>query len=228
MRLVQSDTVLYDNFVVILATLKKQVNDFDTTIARALSDFRRDMKKEGAKKETREALITAFWKLYREKSIEKITVGEIAAAAGYNRSTFYEYFYDVPDVLQHIENGIVEDMQFGIPDDDRLPMDEVVATFERNADALSVLLGEHGDFSFFFLIRKRMRDAFAELAEKNSVPLTFELQTEIEYHVAGTTASLLMWLRMTDRPSAETYLSAVRSVNEAGTERLLGRLRGES
>ena len=37
-----------------------------------------------------------------------------------------------------------------------------------------------------------------------------------------------MWLRMTDRPSAETYLSAVRSVNEAGTERLLGRLRGES
>ena len=128
------------------------------------------MKKEGAKKETREALITAFWKLYREKSIEKITVGEIAAAAGYNRSTFYEYFYDVPDVLQHIENGIVEDMQFGIPDDDRLPMDEVVATFERNADALSVLLGEHGDFSFFFLIRKRMRDAFAELAKKNGVP----------------------------------------------------------
>lgn len=185
------------------------------------------MKKTAAKEETKQALIQAFWKLYREKRIEKITVGEIAAVAGYNRSTFYEYFYDVTDVLQQIEDGILDEMQFGIPGD-RIPLEDVVALFERNADALSVLLGEHGDFSFFFLIRKRMRDAFAELAEKNGVPLTFELQTEIEYHVAGTTASLLMWLRMTDRPSAETYLSAVRSVNEADTERLLGRLRGES
>ena len=225
MRLVQSDTVLYDNFVVILATLKKQVNDFDTTIARALSDFRRDMKKEGAKKETREALITAFWKLYREKSIEKITVGEIAAAAGYNRSTFYEYFYDVPDVLQHIENGIVEDMQFGIPDDDRLPMDEVVATFERNADALSVLLGEHGDFSFFFRVRGKMRDAFHALAAENGVTVDFPLALEIEHHVAGTTASLLFWLRLPDRPPAETYLSALHSIDSAAAERLLAKLR---
>ena len=66
------------------------------------------MKKTAAKEETKHALIQAFWKLYREKRIEKITVGEIAAAAGYNRSTFYEYFYDVPDVLQQIEDGILD------------------------------------------------------------------------------------------------------------------------
>ena len=60
------------------------------------------MKKPAAKEETKQALIQAFWKLYREKRIEKITVGEIAAVAGYNRSTFYEYFYDVPDVLQQM------------------------------------------------------------------------------------------------------------------------------
>lgn len=117
------------------------------------------MKKTAAKEETKQALIQAFWKLYREKRIEKITVGEIAAVAGYNRSTFYEYFYDVPDVLQQIEDGILDEMQFGIPGD-RIPLEDVVALFERNADALSVLLGEHGDFSFFFRVRGKMRDAF--------------------------------------------------------------------
>ena len=126
------------------------------------------MKKTAAKEETKQALIQAFWKLYREKRIEKITVGEIAAVAGYNRSTFYEYFYDVPDVLQQIEDGILDEMQFGIPGD-RIPLEEVVALFERNADALSVLLGEHGDFSFFFRVRGKMRDAFHALAAENGV-----------------------------------------------------------
>ena len=126
------------------------------------------MKKTAAKEETKQALIQAFWKLYREKRIEKITVGEIAAVAGYNRSTFYEYFYDVPDVLQQIEDGILDEMQFGIPGD-RIPLEDVVALFERNADALSVLLGEHGDFSFFFRVRGKMRDAFHALAAENGV-----------------------------------------------------------
>ena len=144
------------------------------------------MKKTAAKEETKQALIQAFWKLYREKRIEKITVGEIAAVAGYNRSTFYEYFYDVPDVLQQIEDGILDEMQFGIPGD-RIPLEDVVALFERNADALSVLLGEHGDFSFFFRVRGKMRDAF--------------------------------------HPPAETYLSALHSIDSAAAERLLAKLR---
>ena len=169
------------------------------------------MKKTAAKEETKQALIQAFWKLYREKRIEKITVGEIAAVAGYNRSTFYEYFYDVPDVLQQIEDGILDEMQFGIPGD-RIPLEDVVALFERNADALSVLLGEHGDFSFFFRVRGKMRDAFHALAAENGVTVDFPLALEIEHHVAGTTASLLFWLRLPDRPPAETYLSALHSI----------------
>lgn len=158
------------------------------------------MKKTAAKEETKQALIQAFWKLYREKRIEKITVGEIAAVAGYNRSTFYEYFYDVPDVLQQIEDGILDEMQFGIPGD-RIPLEDVVALFERNADALSVLLGEHGDFSFFFRVRGKMRDAFHALAAENGVTVDFPLALEIEHHVAGTTASLLFWLRLPRPPS---------------------------
>ena len=44
---------------------------------------------------TKQDLIDAFWCLYCEKRIEKITIKEITVKAGYNRSTFYEYFTDI-------------------------------------------------------------------------------------------------------------------------------------
>ena len=39
---------------------------------------------------TKQNLIDAFWVLYCQKPLTQITVKEIVARAGYNRSTFYE------------------------------------------------------------------------------------------------------------------------------------------
>ena len=70
-----------------------------------------------------------------------------------------------------------------------------------------------------------MRDAFHALAAETGVTVDFPLALEIEHHVAGTTASLLFWLRLPDRPPAETYLSALHSIDSAAAERLLAKLR---
>lgn len=57
--------------------------------------------------QTKQNLVGAFWSLYCEKRIEKITVKEITLKAGYNRGTFYEYFTDVYDVLEQIEKSLI-------------------------------------------------------------------------------------------------------------------------
>lgn len=44
--------------------------------------------------QTRKNIVMAFCRLYEEKPIEKISVKDVIALAGYNRSTFYEYFTD--------------------------------------------------------------------------------------------------------------------------------------
>lgn len=49
--------------------------------------------------QTKTNLRTAFWELYKEKPIEKITIKEITDAAGYNRGTFYLYYKDVYDLF---------------------------------------------------------------------------------------------------------------------------------
>ena len=53
---------------------------------------------------TKKAFIDAFCILSRRKSFEKITVQELSRKAGFNRCTFYQYFADIYELLEHIEN----------------------------------------------------------------------------------------------------------------------------
>ena len=57
--------------------------------------------------QTREKLIEAFWSFYCEKKIEHITIKEITDTARYHRSTFYEYFVDIYDVLNQMEDASI-------------------------------------------------------------------------------------------------------------------------
>lgn len=51
-------------------------------------------------------LIEAFWKLYAEKPVEKIHVSSICQLAGYNRTTFYNRFKDIYDLLEQASGDI--------------------------------------------------------------------------------------------------------------------------
>lgn len=59
---------------------------------------------EYAKQETRKKIIKAFWEIYKNKNIEKITVKNITDACGIYRTTFYLHFTDVYAILEEIED----------------------------------------------------------------------------------------------------------------------------
>jgi AcrR family transcriptional regulator len=56
---------------------------------------------------TRKRLIEAFFSLYAQKDIRYITVGELVGRAGCNRSTFYDHFHDVYEVLEEAEDEML-------------------------------------------------------------------------------------------------------------------------
>lgn len=102
---------------------------------------------------TKQDLIDAFWTIYCEKRIEKVTVKEITQRAGYNRSTFYEYFIDVYDVLEQIESSIIPNINEIPPiatsaGDLGMPLDIFLGLYEKNEKYYSVLLGDNGDAAF--------------------------------------------------------------------------------
>src|SRR3974377_431286 len=60
---------------------------------------------------TRENLMQAFWSLYCQKRIDHISVKEITDTDGYHRSTFYEYFVDIYDVFNQLEDELLAELK---------------------------------------------------------------------------------------------------------------------
>ncbi|QSE53428.1 TetR/AcrR family transcriptional regulator [Lactiplantibacillus plantarum] len=56
---------------------------------------------------TRKNFIEAYCQLSQKIPLEKITVRAVTECAGYNRSTFYQYFDDINDVVTAIESEVL-------------------------------------------------------------------------------------------------------------------------
>jgi AcrR family transcriptional regulator len=99
---------------------------------------------------TRQSFIGVFCELYCQKPIEKITVQEIANKSGYNRSTFYQYFTDVYDLLSFVENDILGFIREKLKNTERVdtkPRD-LLLLFEEKGAYLDALLGDYGNIRF--------------------------------------------------------------------------------
>ena len=59
--------------------------------------------------QTKLALKTAFWELYTQKPLEKITIKDITDTAGYNRGTFYLYYKDVYDIFTQVKDELLKE-----------------------------------------------------------------------------------------------------------------------
>lgn len=60
---------------------------------------------------TRKKLMDAFWDIYCEKGIHQTTVGAVTKTACFNRGTFYEYFTDIYDLLDQLENDLLDSLK---------------------------------------------------------------------------------------------------------------------
>ena len=68
-------------------------------------------KKAQVSANTKKSFMEAFCHICKQKSIENITIQEITRKAGYNRCTFYQYFKDIYELLNHIEDMIIKDIE---------------------------------------------------------------------------------------------------------------------
>ncbi len=58
--------------------------------------------------QTKQTLVKFFLLSNKENKIHKITINDICKMANYNRSTFYQYFSDIYDLRNFIENKLYQ------------------------------------------------------------------------------------------------------------------------
>jgi hypothetical protein len=156
--------------------------------------------------QTKENLMEAFWQIYCNKRIEKVTVKEITVKAGYNRSTFYAYFIDVYDVLEQIENSVLPSHQGLMPHNPTnisttsLPIDALTKIYEKNKKYYVVLFGDNGDPSFQSKFKNYMKAMVKKHLDTQGVADSFEIDFALEYTLSGMIGVLTYWFRLKTTP----------------------------
>lgn len=163
---------------------------------------------------TRQALIDVFCKLYSTKPLEKITVQELTRKAGYNRSTFYQYFLDVDDLLSHVEKDFLDcirqNSEKTLVKSDSF-IHSLVDLYESKSLYINALLGEYGNNRFIEQVKMDSKLGVPEFNLPDDDPYKAYY---IEYHLSTTLSLFRLWLhRGKDLPVADFMALTVRLFN---------------
>jgi hypothetical protein len=176
--------------------------------------------------QTRENLIEAFWQIYCQKRIEKVTVKEITARAGYNRSTFYQYFSDVYDVLEQIENSVLpgpHDM-LNVSHNDvstsPLSVDTLTQIFEKNRKYYVVLFGDNGDPAFQTKFKNYIKTMLKKHLEEGGIASNFEIDFAVEYTLSAMIGALTYWFSLKTPPSSDKLFKLMGEMMHFGIMRV--------
>ena len=154
---------------------------------------------------TKKAFLDAFCELYSQKPIEKISVQEITNKAGYNRSSFYQHFRDVYDLLDYLEKDVLDLMH------QRMQMDngsiqELISVFDEKGFYLNALFGDYGGNRFLEKLKATVPFESHKLNISNENPMSPYL---MEYHLSTVLSLLRLWHRRQRDISPEEILNLI-------------------
>lgn len=179
--------------------------------------------------QTKQNLMEAFWALYREKRVDKITVREITAKAGYNRGTFYEYFSDVYDVLEQIESSLIpslEELPFVSTSTGSFgqPFDPLFALYKKNSQYYYVLMGERGDPAFATKLKNSIKPTLLRFfIDQPNVDLN-ELDYILEYTLSAMIGVMSFWYRQPKPLSYEKFHELLNRLMDQGITKQFGNI----
>ncbi len=171
---------------------------------------------------TRQNIIDAFWSIYKEKTIDKITVSEITRITGNNRATFYHYFRDVYEVLETIEEelmtivhkeiqGILNNEQFQeISRDSDVLYAISIPIFKEHGEKIFTLLDKNGNSKF----KNKFRESIHTMLIKFwNVPQNTEYEDYLlEYAYSAMIGLMSKWYRSKEEMSDADFFKMAQGL----------------
>lgn len=170
---------------------------------------------------TRSILIDTFLTLSEQKPIDKITVSELSDMSGYNRSTFYQYFTDIYNMLSCIEDDLliyIKDTvvsQIGKAHSEEFFIDAFIRINAEKKKVLKLLFSRHS-VSFSAKLKEALIPLFA--AQMN-LPVNDE-QTiyKLDFYLSGIIAILSRWVTSVKPMAPEKYALLMRQIVDGMTK----------
>lgn len=182
------------------------------------------------KEVTKNNLIEAFWDIYKEKQLSKITVKEITDKAGYNRGTFYTYFKDINEIQQLLKENLIptKDMILG----PLMMLDKsggnIFETLDRtndyvkeHSDKIAVLIGPEGDPSFVHEFKMRIRLIIMDYVNELKVKEPEKIEYIIEYQLSALIGMFQLWLGKNGSIDENVLADFVEEVSNQGVTTIM-------
>lgn len=146
--------------------------------------------------DTKQAFKEAFCLLYQKKPLTKISIQEISQKAGYNRSTFYQYFFDINDLLDHIEQELLDYIKHNRKNEKDVEKDvfleNLLTLYEEKSIYVDALFGDYSNQHFFEKIKLALREEIKEMNIPDTDPRKAYL---IEYRISVSMSLFRMWIK---------------------------------
>lgn len=177
------------------------------------------MRERHRSKETKERFKKAFFALYAEKKIEKITIKEVAELAGFNRGTFYLYYKSIYDLLQKSEQELLDDFAkmldlnvkfyFGLIDapDESMLSNSII----EHTEYIRILNSENGDPRFKSRMKNIIKDAYRKHINQNNTVVS-KVEYLLEYVVEANMSIFQYWFMNRDKDFPRISLKDIREI----------------
>lgn len=172
-----------------------------------MSNFKKEKKEmdQESRKvaKTKGIIKDAFFELYEENKIEKISIKDITRNARINRSTFYLYYRDIYDLLESIENEFLIDFANKVKDvyttilkdgDINLIIPSL-EFYQKYSKYLKILLGSNGDPLFAHKLKAIIKNNLLELLKGVELQKVSYLDYIVEYVASAQIGVLTYWLQ---------------------------------
>lgn len=188
------------------------------------------MSKMSQTEETRKNLIEAFWELYKEKRLMKITVKEITDKAGYNRGTFYTYFSDVYQIQDILKKSLIPEKDMIL--DPLMSLEKsggkIFESFEKtnayiqeNSEKIAVMIGPEGDPSFVHEFKKEIREIIMSYVYEIGIKEPGKFEYIIEYEISALIGIFQLWMEKNEDMDEYALAELMEEVSNSGVTSMM-------
>ena len=149
---------------------------------------------------TRRAICDALAELLMEKSLNKVTVQEIADKANVNRVTFYKHYLDVYDLYDKVEQEILVEFGLLLLRLEELPSEQffsyLINYIDENRPVFRMLVCPNTPWDLKSKIEKLLTGLLLKMqAEKKETDLTDQVICyQAHYRVHGCLSVIFKWV----------------------------------
>ena len=177
------------------------------------------MKHHEMRESTSRSIMDAFWSLYRDKPIEKITVKAICEKAGCNRSTFYEYYTDSYSVLEDIEEELLDYVRRKLTEElpaslansfpeirlDTENLAPLSNMYTEKGEYFSILTGEKGDPYFQYKYKQTVKKLLTQMLDDPAKKFDLSASIVAEFTASALIGAFNCWYPHREEYPAEKY-----------------------